>query len=92
MKQKAELVMTQGRQAVCLPKNFRFRGTEVFISRDKNTGDVVLSETNGVSPDVPKTWDEFFDSLPDIDPSEEFDVGERQLTLDRDPVDGTSIK
>ncbi|MEW9809734.1 MAG: type II toxin-antitoxin system VapB family antitoxin [Candidatus Symbiodolus clandestinus] len=41
-------------QAVRLPKQFRFSGTEVFIRRKPSTGEVVLS---------PKlsTWQDFFE-------------------------------
>ena len=38
-----------------MPAEFRFDGSEVFIRRDKRTGDVVLSRKNRWS-----SWDEFF--------------------------------
>ena len=50
----AKLFITGRSQAVRLPKEFRFRGTEVFIRRDINTGEVVLSAK-------PVSWQEFFD-------------------------------
>lgn len=40
---KAKLFMNGGSQAVRLPAEFRFEGTEVDIRRDQKTGDVVLS-------------------------------------------------
>lgn len=40
---KAKLVQIDGSQAVRLPADFRFRGYEVYISRDARTGDVILS-------------------------------------------------
>ncbi|WP_155517376.1 antitoxin, partial [Pseudomonas amygdali] len=39
----AKLFVTGRSQAVRLPKEFRFQGTEVFIRRDIHTGEIVLS-------------------------------------------------
>ena len=48
-------LFTNGRsQAVRLPAEFRFEGSEVFIHRDPLTGDVVLSSHSGWT-----SWDEF---------------------------------
>ena len=45
---------TTGRsQAVRLPKQYRFEGSEVYIRRDPTTGDVVLSRR-------PDSWAGFF--------------------------------
>lgn len=41
--QKAKLFRNGGSQAVRLPAEFRFEGDEVYITRDKASGDVVLS-------------------------------------------------
>ena len=49
----AKLFTTGRSQAVLLPKDFRFKGSEVFIRRDPRTGEVVLSPK-------PATWTEFF--------------------------------
>lgn len=49
----AKLFVTGRSQAVRLPKEFRFQGSEVFIRRDINTGDIVLSPK-------PASWSEFF--------------------------------
>ena len=47
-------VFSNGRsQAVRLPMEFRFEGTEVYIRRDPETGDVVLSRR-------PDSWEDFF--------------------------------
>jgi antitoxin VapB len=47
-------LFTNGRsQAVRLPADLRFEGTEVFIRKDPATGDVILSRR-------PESWDEFF--------------------------------
>jgi antitoxin VapB len=54
---KAKLFTTGRSQAVRLPKDFRFRGKEVYIRRDVYTGDVVLSQ------EPSKSWDEIFRKL-----------------------------
>ena len=40
---RAKLFATGGSQAVRLPAEFRFEAEEVFIRRDRATGDVILS-------------------------------------------------
>ena len=50
----AKLFTTGRSQAVRLPMEFRFQGNEVFIRRDVNTGEVVLSAK-------PASWQEFFE-------------------------------
>jgi antitoxin VapB len=60
-RQKAKLFTNGRSQAVRLPKDFRFKGKEVYIRRDPHTGDVVLSQG------PPKSWDEIFQKL-DKDP------------------------
>ena len=51
---KAKLFTTGGSQAVRLPAEFRFEGSEVDIRRDPMTGDVILSKPR-------RSWDEYFD-------------------------------
>jgi antitoxin VapB len=51
MTKVAKLFTTGRSQAVRLPKEFRFEGTEVFIR--KEGGCVILS-------DKPESWDDFF--------------------------------
>ncbi len=53
MSATAKLFMTGRSQAVRLPLAYRFTGTEVFIRRDPDTGDVTLSAK-------PASWDDFF--------------------------------
>jgi len=54
MSQKTAKLFANGRsQAVRLPASFRFAGDEVYIRRDDETGDVILSP-------VPDSWDGFF--------------------------------
>ncbi|MDR1853390.1 MAG: type II toxin-antitoxin system VapB family antitoxin [Azoarcus sp.] len=50
----AKLFFTGRSQAVRLPLEFRFQGTEVFIRRNVDTGEVVLSPK-------PASWQEFFE-------------------------------
>lgn len=54
MSATAKLFITGRSQAVRLPKEFRFQGSEVFIRRDPHTGEVVLSSK-------PASWGEFFE-------------------------------
>ena len=50
----AKIFITGRSQAVRLPKEFRFHGKEVFIRRNPNTSEVVLSAK-------PVSWLEFFE-------------------------------
>jgi antitoxin VapB len=52
--QTAKLFANGRSQAVRLPVEFRFEGSEVFIRRDPLTGDVILSKRAGWT-----SWDEF---------------------------------
>lgn len=45
--------MTGRSQAVRIPAEFRFNTSEVYVRRDEQTGDVILSQ-------VPKSWEEIF--------------------------------
>ncbi len=48
-------VFRNGRsQAVRLPVEYRFDGSEVYIRRDPDSGDVILSRR-------PESWDDFFE-------------------------------
>ena len=49
----AKLFQNGRSQAVRLPAEFRFEGTEVFIRQDPATGDVILSRR-------PESWESFF--------------------------------
>ncbi len=53
MSQTAKLFINGRSQAVRLPPAYRFDAKEVFIRRDPETGDVILSRK-------PSTWDGFF--------------------------------
>jgi antitoxin VapB len=64
----AKLFMNGRSQAVRLPAEFRFEGTEVYIRRDSATGEVILSS----KPQRTGSWDEFF-RLRDAIPPEELE-------------------
>jgi antitoxin VapB len=54
-------IFTNGRsQAVRLPAAFRFNAKEVFIRRDEQTGDVILSEK-------PTDWEGFFEAMKGVE-------------------------
>lgn len=54
MRHTAKLFMNGRSQAVRLPSNYRFDSTEVFIRRNPETGDVIISKKPG-------SWEEFFE-------------------------------
>jgi len=53
MAQIAKIFMTGRSQAVRLPREFRFEEEQVYIRRDANTGDVILSRR-------PDSWEDYF--------------------------------
>jgi antitoxin VapB len=79
----AKLFKNGRSQAVRLPAEYRFDSTEVYIRRDPETGDVILSRK-------PTTWDGFFAALKDASvPADFLAAGDRQQNAqDRDPFDG----
>ncbi len=85
MSQVAKLFTNGRSQAVRLPAAYRFDTKEVFIRRDPETGDVILSRK-------PANWDDFFAALKDADvPAGFLDPNERiQGTQARDPFEGWS--
>lgn len=81
MSQIAKLFTNGRSQAVRLPAAYRFDTKEVFIRKDPETGDVILSRK-------PATWDGFFAALKGADvPSDFLDAEERRQAMreDRDP-------
>ena len=65
MPQTAKLFRNGRSQAVRLPADFRFPGSEVFVRRDPATGDVILSRR-------PDSWQDFFDLVDSVDIPEDF--------------------
>jgi len=61
----AKLFLNGRSQAVRLPADFRFEGSEVFIRQDEATGDVILSRR-------PESWDSFFKLRQEANVPEEF--------------------
>ena len=64
----AKLFMNGRSQAVRLPKEFRFEGTEVAIRRDAATGEVVLTPTVEVHKDL--SWEELFTAWDSLGPAD----------------------
>lgn len=56
MARTAKLFRNGGSQAVRLPAEYRFEGSEVYIRRNTETGDVILSRR-------PESWQQVFDLL-----------------------------
>lgn len=83
MKARTAKLFTTGRsQAVRLPMEFRFEGSEVFIRRDLNSGDVILSRR-------PASWDGLFELYGDSVPDDFMGTADRsQRPHDRDPFEG----
>src|SRR5947209_253172 len=65
----AKLFKNGSSQAVRLPAEFRFEGTEVFATRNESTGDVVLSNRPGA-----KVWGDFFTMMRSIQVPDDFTV------------------
>lgn len=84
MTEVAKIFVNGRSQAVRLPAAFRFDTKEVFIRRDPETGDVILSRK-------PATWDGFFTALKAADVPDDFldETDRNQGTQDRDPLDGS---
>ena len=83
-KRTAKLFRNGRSQAVRLPAEFRFEGTEVGIRRDPATGDVILSQ----KPKPAGSWDEFFALRDSIDPKElrDFLIDREQGAQERDDL------
>ncbi len=71
MPRTAKLFLNGRSQAVRLPADFRFEGSEVFIRQDPETGDVILSRR-------PESWDSFFKLVDEADVPEDFLADRRQ--------------
>lgn len=58
----AKIFMNGRSQAVRLPKDFRFEGDKVYISRDELTGNVILS----AKPPKANNWDKVFQAIGEL--------------------------
>jgi len=65
MPRTAKLFLNGRSQAVRLPADFRFEGSEVFIRQNQTTGDVILSRR-------PESWNGFFEIRREAKVPEEF--------------------
>ncbi|MDR3763933.1 MAG: type II toxin-antitoxin system VapB family antitoxin [Acidobacteriota bacterium] len=65
MARTAKLFKNGRSQAVRLPVDMRFEGQEVFIRKDPDTGDVILSRQPG-------SWDDFFKLLRNTEVPDDF--------------------
>ena len=54
--EKARVFMSGRSQAVRIPAGYRFTSKEVYIRRDAQSGDVILSQ-------APDSWDEVYAAL-----------------------------
>jgi antitoxin VapB len=70
MAHTAKLFRNGRSQAVRLPAEYRFEGSEVYVRRDPTTGDVILSRR-------PESWKDFFELMKTIDVPEDF-LADRQ--------------
>jgi antitoxin VapB len=77
---KARVFMTGRSQAVRIPAEFRFRTEEVFVRRDPQTGDLILSQ-------APSTWNEIFAALDEAGfPAEFLNDRQQGVAETRDPL------
>jgi len=65
MPRTAKLFRNGRSQAVRLPADFRFQGSEVYIRRDPANGDIILSRR-------PESWLDFFELMKTLDVPEDF--------------------
>jgi antitoxin VapB len=72
MPHTAKLFRNGRSQAVRLPAEYRFEGSEVYVRRDPRTGDVILSRR-------PESWQDFFELLRNVDVPDDF-LSERDTT------------
>jgi antitoxin VapB len=70
MARTAKLFKNGRSQAVRLPAEYRFAASEVYIRRDPQTGDVVLSRR-------PESWKDFFELMKTIEVPDDF-LADRQ--------------
>lgn len=73
MRHTARLFMNGRSQAVRLPADYRFDCEEVYIRKDPETGDVIISRKPG-------SWEDFFEMTDSIELPEDF-MSERENEL-----------
>ena len=80
MTERAKIFTTGGSQAVRLPKAFRFETGEVFIRRNAQTGEVVLSEKPTSS------WLSFYEIVAHTDVPDDFMSDRKDLPPERGSI------
>ena len=65
MPRSAKLFRNGRSQAVRLPSEYRFAESEVYIRRDPDSGDVILSRR-------PESWSDYFELMKTIEVPDEF--------------------
>jgi antitoxin VapB len=65
MPRTAKLFRNGRSQAVRLPSEYRFEGSEVYVRRDPENGDVILSRR-------PESWRDFFQLVRGLDLPDDF--------------------
>jgi antitoxin VapB len=65
MPKTAKLFRNGRSQAVRLPAEYRFEGSEVYVRRDPATGNVILSRR-------PESWKDFFELMKNVDAPQDF--------------------
>ncbi len=73
MRHTAKLFMNGRSQAVRLPVKFRFDCEEVYIRKDPETNDIIISQKPG-------SWDDFFQLMETINIPNDFMVERNQET------------
>jgi len=78
MRHTAKLFMNGRSQAVRLPLKYRFDCDEVFIRKDPETGDVIISKKPG-------SWDSLFKLVEELDvPADFMDERDDDISAERD--------
>lgn len=78
---KASVFKNGRSQAVRIPAEFRFKAKEVYVRRDDQTGDLILSENGPVS------WEKIFAALDDAGFPDDFMADRDQGTAEvREPL------
>jgi antitoxin VapB len=77
---KAKVFMTGRSQAVRIPAEFRFQTREVYVRRNPQNGDLILSQS-------PSSWDDIFAALDAAAFPGDFLAGRKQGTAEtREPL------
>jgi antitoxin VapB len=65
MPRTAKLFQNGRSQAVRLPAEYRFEGSEVYVRRDLASGDIILSRR-------PESWEDFFQLMRTVEVPDSF--------------------